>query len=563
MKQRVGIARALSMEPKVLLMDEPFGALDALTRADMQDTLIEIQARLNNTVLMVTHDVDEAVLLADRIVMMTSGPAATVGEVLEIDLLRPRDRVELADSATYTHYRAEVLKFLYRRHARPEPVMTAPSKEAAGRSKPQVASKPAWKEDVTLGFIPLTDCAPLVIAFEKGYFRKYGLRVTLSRQTSWANIVDKVNIGLLDGAQMLAGLPIAATLGMPPGAKPVITALSLDLNGNAITVSEDLYQRMRATDPEAMAQPLTTARALKRIVDINKKTGQTPLTFGMVHTMSSHNYLLRYWMAAAGIDPERDVHLVVVPPSQMVNHLRAKNIAGFCVGEPWNGYAVQKGLGRILITSYEIWNNHPEKVFAVTHEWAEQHPGTHKAVLMALLEAAQWLELPENRRQAAEIIARGSYVDAPVEVVTRSLSGSVQYAQWEAPRPLADFNVFYRHAASFPWRSHAVWFMSQMLRWEQIREAPDIKTTAERVYRTDLYREAASALGILYPTGDYKKEGGHRENYTLLDGGHPMRMGADCFLDGSDFDPERVEEYLAKFQTPALETAETAPRVAI
>lgn len=552
MEQRVGIARALAMEPKVLLMDEPFGSLDALTRADMQDSLMEIQSRLNNTVLMVTHDVDEAVLLSDRIVMMTNGPAARIGEILEIDLLRPRDRVELADNSSYHHYRAEVLTFLYRHHARPERVAAARGAEAP--VKPPVAAKPSWKADVTLGFIPLTDCAPLVVAREKGYFRSYGLNVTLSRQTSWANILDKLNIGLLDGAQMLAGLPIATNLGLIPGVNPMITALSLDLNGNAITVSEDLYQRMLTVDPEAMAKPETTARALKRIVDFDKSTGKAPLSFGTVHSLSSHNYLLRYWMAAAGIDPDRDVRLVVVPPPQMVNHLRARNIAGFCVGEPWSGHAVHNGLGRILITSYEIWNNHPEKVFGATREWAERHPSTHKALLMALLEAAQWLELPENRLEAAALIAGGKHVDAPVEVITRSLSGGVPCARGDDPRPLKDFNVFYRHAATFPWRSHALWFITQMQRWNQLRAAPDMKSIAEAAYRTDIYREAANTLGIPYPTRDYKSEGGHHEDWTLFEANHPIRMGADCFLDGGCFDPECLADYLTGFQSPRLET---------
>ncbi len=551
MRQRVGIARALSMEPKVLLMDEPFGALDALTRAHMQDTLIELQSRLNNTVLMVTHDVDEAVLLSDRIVMMSNGPAATVGAVMSVDLLRPRDRVELADSAAYNRCRAEVLKFLYQRHVRPEPKARAAPKTAVAQRG--AGKAPEWKGALTIGFVPLTDCAPLVIAREKGYFRNRGLDVTLARQSSWDNIRDKVSTGLLDGAQMLAGLPLAASLGTQPGVKAMITALSLGLNGNAITVSEELYLRMQGVDPEPMSEPRASARALKRVIDLERRAGHPPLAFGIVHPVSSHNYLLRYWMAAAGIDPDREVRLVVVPPPQMPNHLRARNIAGFCVGEPWNGHVVQEGLGRTLITSYEIWNNHPEKVYGVTAEWAERHPESHQAVLMALIEASRWLDEPENRLEAAEIIAAEPYLDVALEVVEGPLAGRFQYARDRVPRPLADFHVFYRYAANFPWRSHAAWFLSQMVRWNPIAPTLNFKNTAEAVYRPDLYREAAKALGVPYPTCDYKAEGTHLGRWTLADASGAIAMGADGFFDGLAFEADRVAEYLEGLPAPVLE----------
>ena len=188
------------------------------------------------------------------------------------------------------------------------------------------------KRELTLGFIPLTDCAPLVVAKEKGYFEQYGLDVALSKETSWANIRDKVSIGILDGAQMLAGMPIAMSLGICPMAKPMVTALSMDLNGNAITVSNELFNRMQEIDPKGMAERPISARALKRVIEADKAAGQEPLTFAMVFPFSSHNYELRYWMAAAGIDPDKDVRLVVVPPPQMVGNLEKGAIDGYCVG---------------------------------------------------------------------------------------------------------------------------------------------------------------------------------------------------------------------------------------
>jgi nitrate/nitrite transport system substrate-binding protein len=403
------------------------------------------------------------------------------------------------------------------------------------------------KPDVCFGIIPLTDCAPIVVAHEKGYFEKHGLRSTVSKEASWANIRDKVAAGALDGAHMLAGMPIAATLGLGAPAKATITAFSMDLNGNGITVSNDLYARMVAADPAAVQERPLTARALKRVIEADKKAGRAPMTFAMVFPVSTHNYEIRYWMAAAGIDPDRDVQLVVIPPPQMVANLESKNIDGYCVGEPWNARAVTAGIGHTLITSYEIWNNSPEKVFGVNRDWAEQYPNTHRAAVMALIEAAQWMDKPENRAEVVRLISQPSYVNAPEEVVGMSMTGTFRYAAGEAPRPLPDFNVFYRYAATFPWRSHAVWFLTQMIRWGQIEQPLDIRETAAAVYRPDLYRDAARALGVPVPTLDDKTEGSHAASWTLTDASAPIAMGPDRFFDGRVFDPARPIDYLAGF----------------
>lgn len=411
------------------------------------------------------------------------------------------------------------------------------------------------KSELTLGFIPLTDCAPLVVAKEKGYFEKYGLNVTLSKETSWANIRDKVAIGILDGAQMLAGMPLAMSLGIGPMAKPMVTALSMDLNGNAITVSSALYDRMVAADPRAMSERPLTARALKTVIELDKKAGKEPLTFAMVFPFASHNYELRYWMAAAGIDPDRDVRLVVVPPPQMVGNLEKGSIDGYCVGEPWNAVAVQSGIGRTLITKYEIWNNSPEKVFGVTEEWAEQNPNTHQAVLMALLEASRWIDESDNRAEVAALIAQSRYVNAPEHIVRMSMMGSFQYAGTEMPRALPDFNVFHRYAANFPWRSHAMWLLTQMLRWGQVDRAINIKAVADSVYRPELYRHAAEQLGITTPHIAYKTEGHHDCEWVLQEGSDQINMGADRFLDGKLFDPSTAVDYLGSFTIHHMATS--------
>ncbi len=555
MKQRVGIARALAMEPKVLLMDEPFGALDSLTRTHMQDSLMEIQARLNNTVIMITHDVDEAVLLSDRIIMMTNGPSATVGEILNIDLPKPRNRLALAENPVYNHYRAEVVRFLHERHQQPEDQQPGKPSESESdtvvdlsawlKSAQSGSGKTLEKTQLNLGFIPLTDCAPLVVAKEKGFFHQQGLNVELSRENSWANIRDKVSIGMLDGAQMLAAMPLASAVGAS-GSVPMITAMSLDLNGNGITVSKEIYEQMVATGETDLDSPAGSGRALKRVIEANKAAGEKPLMFATVFPYSSHNYLLRYWLAASGIDPDTDIQLSVVPPPQMVNYLQAGVISGFCVGEPWNTLAVCNGLGHTLAASYDIWNNHPEKVFGVAGSWAAANPNTHQAVLTALIKACEWIDRPENREEVCELLSQGRYVNAPKEILQKSMLGTFQFSRDAAAVERADFNVFSRYSANFPWHSHALWFLTQMARWGQLREPVDLKKIARQVYRPELFRKAAEALGIDLPVTEMKAEGAHAGVWTLKGRQGELTLGADRFFDGAAFDPDDPIDYLAQ-----------------
>lgn len=403
------------------------------------------------------------------------------------------------------------------------------------------------KTALKFGIIPLTDCAPIVIAKEKGFFAKHGLDVMVSKEASWANIRDKVTLGELDGAHMLAGMPLAATLGVGATPKDTVTAFSMDLNGNGITVSNDLYDRMMEADPESMKKRPTSAVALKKVIDADKKAGKEPMTFAMVFPVSTHNYEIRYWMASAGIDPDKDVRLIVIPPPQMVANLAAKNIVGYCVGEPWNQRAVEMGIGRSLITNYEIWQNNPEKVFGVNREWAEKYPNTHKAAVKALIEAGQWADKAENRKEVVRIISSKSYVNAPPAVVDNSMTGTWMYTKAEGPQKMPDFNVFFRYAATFPWRSHAVWFLTQMVRWGQIDKAINFKKVAESVYLPEVYREAAKELGIAYPTIDYKPEGTHAAPWSLDKASKAIAMGPDKFFDGMSFDPAKPVDYLKGF----------------
>ena len=411
------------------------------------------------------------------------------------------------------------------------------------------------KTQLTFGIIPLTDCAPIVIAKEKGFFKKYGLDVKISKEASWANIRDKVSSGLLDGAHMLAGMPISATLGVGSIQKDTVTAFSMDLNGNAITVSNALHARMMEADSIAMQTRPTTAVALKKVIDADKKAGKEPMVFAMVYPVSSHNYEIRYWMASAGIDPDKDVRLIVIPPSKMVSNLEAKNIDGYCVGEPWNQQAVALGIGKSIVTSYEIWNNSPEKVFGVTRAWANEYPCTHKATIKALIEATQWMDIPENRKEVVRIISAKEYVNAPQSVVENSMTGTWTYSNDEAPVAMPDFNVFHRYSANFPWQSHAVWTLTQMVRWGQIDQAVDFKKVAESVYLSDVYREAAEELGVAAPTTNYKSEGLHEKSWLLKEATKSIAMGPDQFFDGNQFDPHDAVGYLASFSAHNMKVA--------
>lgn len=412
---------------------------------------------------------------------------------------------------------------------------------------------PPEKTELKIGFIKLTDCAPIIIAKEKGFFQDEFLSVTLEAQANWKVLLDRVISGELDGAHMLAGQPIAATIGFGTQAD-IITAFSMDLNGNAITVSNEIWKKMQETDPTLAGdhpQRPVKASSLKPIVEEYKKRG-TPLRFGMVFPVSTHNYELRYWLAAGGIKPgyytdsdktgmtDADVLLSVTPPPQMPATLEAGTIQGYCVGEPWNQQAVFKGIGVPVITDYEIWKNNPEKVFGVTKAWSEKYPNTHIAVVKALIRAAKWLdESPANRREACQILSKPEYVGANVEVIANSMTGTFEYQKGEK-RSVPDFNVFFRYHATYPFYSDCIWYLTQMRRWGQINSPkPDdwYFETAKSVYRPDLYLMAAKELvkeGILT-----------EQDIPQTDGFKPPTSD---FIDGIEYDGRKPNEYLRKFE---------------
>lgn len=395
------------------------------------------------------------------------------------------------------------------------------------------------KPKLTLGFVPLSDCAPLVVARAHGLFARFGLDVTLSPEPSWANIRDKVAVGALDGAHMLAALPIAATLGLGGLSRPMVTALSLNLNGNGITFSNALWQAVVATGLLNETAPASLGTALKRVIAQRQAAGEPPLTFAVVFPFSSHNYLLRYWLASHGIAPDRDVTFAVVPPPLMVARLAAGHIDGFCVGAPWNQRAAELGIGRVALLSSAIWSHHPEKVLGVTRDFAERLPNTHAALIAALIAACRWLDQPGNGPATAELMAREAFVDMPAEVLAPAYEGWIRPAAGEAPRAAPDLLVFHRHAANFPWTSHAEWTLAQMRRWGQIGPEVDIRSVAQSVYRPDIYRAVTTALGVACPAIDRKVEGTRRAAWPLA--AAPIPMGPDGFCDGAVFDPDAVQ----------------------
>jgi two-component system, oxyanion-binding sensor len=376
-----------------------------------------------------------------------------------------------------------------------------------------------------LGMVPLVDAAPLIVARDKGFFAREGLEVQLSVEASWASIRDKVVAGLLDGAQMLAPMPIAATLGIDAVGVPMVTAMMLSLNGNAVAVSEAMYQELGLV----ACEPVAAGQALRALLERDRAQGRRKRVFAHVFPFSAHHYELRYWLAASGIDPDRHLRLEVVPPPLMVKALRDGRIDACCVGAPWGAAAESASAGYRLLSSHQIWNNSPEKVFAVTRDWAQRHPNTHRAVVAALLRSCQWLDRPEHRMEAAQLLIDSGSVDAPPATLRAALDASAGEA------PQRGRLVFHAGAANFPWITHAVWFIEQMRRWRQIDDEVDALSVAAAVYRTDIHRDAARRLGMPVPDEDGKSEGHHDRPWMLRTQTGDIAMGSDRFFDGQTF----------------------------
>lgn len=413
------------------------------------------------------------------------------------------------------------------------------------------------KAELKLGFIKLTDMAPLAIAYEKGFFEDEGLYVTLEAQANWKVLLDRVISGELDGAHMLAGQPLGATIGFGTKAE-VVTAFSMDLNGNAITMSNAVWAEMKKHVPMADGKPVhpIKADALKPVIEQFKAQGK-PFNLAMVFPVSTHNYELRYWLAAGGINPgmyapekgdisgqlNADALLSVTPPPQMPATLEAGTINGYSVGEPWNQAAVFKGIGVPVVTDSQIWKNNPEKVFGVTKGWADDNPETHKRLVKALIRAAKWLDADNNanRMEAVEIISRPEYVGADAKVIANSMTGSFEFEKGDV-RDAKDFNVFFRYNATYPYYSDAIWYLTQMRRWGQISEPKSddwYLQTAKKAYLPAVYQQAAEEL---------VKEGKAAASDFPAASEEGFRAPSNEFIDGITYDGRKPNAYLSSFK---------------
>ncbi|WP_224745991.1 CmpA/NrtA family ABC transporter substrate-binding protein [Neiella litorisoli] len=415
------------------------------------------------------------------------------------------------------------------------------------------------KEELKFGFIKLTDMAPIAIAYEKGYFEEEGLYVTIEAQANWKVLLNGVIDGSLDGAHMLAGQPLAATMGFGTKAH-IITPFSMDLNGNGITVSNEIWKQMKPNIPKmADGRPVHPIKAdyLKPVVDKYTAEGK-PFNMGMVFPVSTHNYELRYWLAAGGIHPgyyaphkgdvsgqiDAEALLSVTPPPQMPATLEAGTIYGYCVGEPWNQQAVFKGIGVPVITDYEIWKNNPEKVFGITAEFAEKYPNTTIRLTRALIRAAIWLDENNNanRPEAVKILSQSNYVGADYDVIANSMTGTFEYEKGDK-RDVPDFNVFFRYNATYPYYSDAIWYLTQMRRWGQISEDKSDDwyfDMAKKVYRADIYAAAAKSL-IKEKIVDAKDF----PDFATETGFKPAQKE---FIDGVTYDGTKPNAYIDSFK---------------
>ncbi|MCW6036896.1 nitrate ABC transporter ATP-binding protein [Spirulina subsalsa FACHB-351] len=475
MKQRVAIARALAIRPKLLLLDEPFGALDALTRGNLQEQLMKICQENHVSCLMVTHDPDEALLLSDRIVMLTNGPEAHIGQILEVKIPRPRHRLEVVNHPSYYALRNEIVYFLNQQKRAKKRQASTPS---------IIAGNGLEKINLQLGFIPLIDCAPLVVAQEKGFFAEEGLeQVNLSREASWKTIAEGVVQGRLDAAQMVTGMPLGITLGMGGNhPTPIVSALTLSRNGNAITLSKKLYEQ-----------------GVRTLEDFRQVLEQTPdhvHNLGMVHPTSMHNIILRYWLASGGIDPDRDVNLTMIPPPQMVSNLKAGNITGYCVGEPWNSRAVYEEVGFVIASDLEIYPGHVEKVLGVREDWANQYPDTHQALLRALLRACEYCDDRRNREDILELLCQPQYVGSAAVYTRPGFIDPYDYGTEYEPVQHLRYNQFFVDKTNAPSSVELLWMMAQMARWGLIPFPKNWVGITERINRIDLFGEAARALDL-------------------------------------------------------------------
>ncbi|MGX5839275.1 CmpA/NrtA family ABC transporter substrate-binding protein [Mesorhizobium sp. ArgA1] len=404
---------------------------------------------------------------------------------------------------------------------------------------------------ITAGFMPLFDSAVLVAARELGFAAREGVELKLQRETSWANIRDRIAIGHFDVAHMLGPMPLACSLGLTPLASDTVVPFSLGLGGNCVTVSNAVWGGMAAHGAEPDLDPARAGAALGAFIRVRAATGREPLRFAVVHPHSGHNYELRYWLAACGIDPQRQIEIVIVPPPFMADALATGRIDGYCVGEPWNSAAVAAGTGHIVTVKALLWKNSPEKVIGARQAWAEENPQALAALLRALHHSARWCQDAANRADLASLMAEPRFLGQPSAIQMPVLTGHLQLGGG-AERTVEDFFVPFDKAANFPWKSHALWFYTQMVRWGDIAHTPENLAIASNCYRPDLYRAALKPLGVALPGANAKVEGALKTSTPVGSAGASLVLGPDGFFDGQIFDPDKIDAYIASQKSGLL-----------
>jgi nitrate/nitrite transport system substrate-binding protein len=367
---------------------------------------------------------------------------------------------------------------------------------------------------IRFGIIALTDCSSIVMAHELGLFKKYGIESTISKEASWAVIRDRINLGENQATHMLLGMPYASTMGLLGSPqKPMVIPFYLNKNGQAITLTKALLEK-----------GVKTPQQLKPLA-LEAKAKGNPMTFAMTFPPGTHAMWMRYWLASGGINPDKDITLITIPPPQMVANMKVGKMDGFCVGEPWGARAIADGIGFTAITTQQMWKDHPEKVLAFTEEFAEKNPKTVKAILRAMLESSQYIDKMENRAYVAEVVSRPQYINTQKEAILGRMLGDYDYGDGRKEKDSYYMTFFVRNT-NFPLKSHGIWWLSQFRRWGMVKEAPDYKGLVNKVHRPDIFREVAKEMGVAAPKEDMKKE-------TLFD--------------GVEFDPAKPEEYAKKF----------------
>ncbi len=397
-------------------------------------------------------------------------------------------------------------------------------------------------DQMNIGFLPLVDAALPILAQEHGFAEEQGLNLNFIRDISWASVLDRLLYGHTDAAHLLAPLAIATTLGRGRPAKALSVPFVLGLNGNAITISHDLADIVSPAGQ--LGDPVDVGKKLKLEIATRAKAGRR-VRFGVVHRYSSHSYKLRYWLAECGIAPDSDVDIVTIAPPFAADALANQEVDGICVGEPWNSVAVERGVGRIVLVTAQIWRRGVEKVLAMPAEKLDEDRDKIERLVRALYFAARHFVDPENWDKNAEILARREYLDGSPTLINRAISDRILLTADSPPVDVPDFMFQYREAANFPWTSQAAWLYSQMLRWDDLEYSAEDQLRAEQVFRPNVYRTALKGHDTPMPGANAKLEGSVTDSLPVGSTQGRLTLGANPFFDGRVFDPMDITNYLA------------------